>query len=107
MKKIYVSDLICVNDSIEETKAFFEKNNIRKIEFFIENQDIEHTKKLKFLLENLKTESVSFHASYRYFRLTCLEEKWYLMENDFKKSLEICKKYHGDFLVLHLSLIHI
>lgn len=103
MKKIYISDLICVNDSIEETKAFFEKNNIRKIEFFIENQDIEHTKKLKFLLENLKTESVSFHASYRYFRLTCLEEKWHLMENDFKKSLEICKKYNGDFIVLHTN----
>ena len=26
MKKIYVSDLICVNDSIEETRNFFEKN---------------------------------------------------------------------------------
>ena len=29
MKKIYVSDLICVNDSIEETRNFFEKNNMR------------------------------------------------------------------------------
>lgn len=103
MKKIYVSDLICANDSIEETRNFFEKNNIKKIEFFIENQDIEHNKKLEFILKNLKTESISFHASYRYFKLTCSDEKWDLMENDFKKSIEICKEYKGEFLVLHTN----
>ena len=64
MKKIYVSDLICVNDSIEETRNFFEKNNIKRVEFFIENQDIEHSKKLEFILKSLKTESISFQASY-------------------------------------------
>ena len=103
MKKIYVSDLICVNDSIEETRNFFEKNNIKRVEFFIENQDIEHSKKLEFILKSLKTESISFHASYRYFRLTCSDEKWDLMENDFKKSIEICKEHNGEFLVLHTN----
>lgn len=103
MNNIYVSDLICANNSVDETKKFFKENNIKKIEFFIENQDIEHSKKLKNLLLNLDIESVSFHASYRYFRLTCADEKWDIMEDDFKNSIEICKKYNGDFLVLHTN----
>ncbi|MBM6690550.1 sugar phosphate isomerase/epimerase [Fusobacterium mortiferum] len=103
MNNIFVSDLICANNSIEESKKFFIENNIKNIEFFIENQDIEHSKKLESLLEGLELEKISFHASYRYFLLTCSEEKWSLMEQDFKKSIEICKKYHGDFLVLHTN----
>jgi hypothetical protein len=38
MKKIYVSDLICVNDSIEETRNFFEKNNIKSRVFYRESR---------------------------------------------------------------------
>lgn len=103
MNNIFVSDLICANDSIEETKKFFKENSIKNIEFFIENQDIEHSKKLESLLKELELEKISFHTSYRYFLLTCSEEKWSLMEEDFRKSIEICKRYRGDFLVLHTN----
>lgn len=103
MNNIYVSDLICANNTLDETKKFFRENSIKKIEFFIENQDTEHSKKLENLLLELEIEKISFHASYRYFKLTCAEEQWDLMENDFKKSIEICRKYGGDFLVLHTN----
>ena len=54
MKKIYVSDLICVYDSIEEIRNFFEK--IQKNS--IENQEL--TSLRDFLLPLLMNGQVGF-----------------------------------------------
>ncbi|MFR3819117.1 MAG: sugar phosphate isomerase/epimerase family protein [Fusobacterium varium] len=103
MNKIYVSDLICTNDSYEEIINFFKKNRIKNIEFFIEPYDKEHTEKLDKILKNYSLESVSFHGPYRYFKLTVSEEKWKEALEDFEKAIDIAQKYSGEFLVLHTN----
>lgn len=103
MNKIYVSDLICAGDSYEDTINFFEENRIKNIEFFIEFSDKKHTEKLNKILENYSVENISFHGSYRYFKLTVSENKWEEMLEDVKKAVDITKKYKGEFLVLHTN----
>lgn len=103
MNKIYVSDLICANDSYEETMNFLERNKIKNIEFFIEPYDEKHSKKLNKILENYPIESLSFHGPYRYFKLTVPEEKWKEALKNFEKAIDITQKYGGEFLVLHTN----
>lgn len=105
MKKIYISDLICAGNSYEETKDIFEKNEIENFEFFIEPADKIHTEKLEKLLKSLKIKSVSFHGPYRYFTLTASEEKWPLMEKDFKTAINLAAENNGEFIVLHTNEI--
>lgn len=103
MNKIYVSDLICASGNYEDTINFFEENTIKNIEFFIESSDKKHTEKLNKILENYSVENISFHGPYRYFKLTVPEKNWGEILEDFKKAIDITKKYKGEFLVLHTN----
>lgn len=101
---LYISDLIFKNDSAEDILKFLYENNIKNLEMFLEPLDRDHHEKSLKILENYKFENISFHGPYRLADLSKNNDKiWKDTLESYKISIDIVKKYKGEFLVLHTN----
>ena len=101
---VHISDLIFYDKSYEEIINFLKKNNIKKLEFFIEPLDEEYTKKMLKILNEYKFESISFHGPFRKcnmadLSLNSLEKTLY----SYTESFKMASKYNPKFMVLHTN----
>lgn len=101
---VHISDLIFYDKSYEEIINFLKKNNIKKLEFFIEPLDEEYTKKMLKILNEYKFESISFHGPFRKCNMAdlssnSLEKTLY----SYTESFKMASKYNPKFMVLHTN----
>lgn len=102
MNKIFVSSLIFSLNSFNEKKAYVEKYGLKNMEFFIEffeENSIENLE--KFLSLNFVNKS--FHGPHNFFNLACENEFWNENKVQFENAILFCKKYKGEYIVLHTN----
>lgn len=101
---VHISDLIFYDKSYEEIINFFKKNNIKKLEFFIEPLDEEYTKKMLKILNEYKFESISFHGPFRKCNMADLSSNsWEKTLYSYTESFKMASKYNPKFMVLHTN----
>lgn len=101
---VHISDLIFYDKSYEEIINFLKKNNIKKLEFFIEPLDEEYTKKMLKILNEYKFESISFHGPFRKCNMADLSSNsWEKTLYSYTESFKMASKYNPKFMVLHTN----
>lgn len=101
---IHISDLIFYDKPYEEIIYFLKKNNIKKLEFFIEPLDEEYTKKMLKILNEYNFESISFHGQIRKCNMANLSSNsWEKTLYSYTESFKMASKYNPKFMVLHTN----
>ncbi len=103
MNRVYVSDLICANDTFEEELSFLTENNITNIEFFVEPADSKHSEKLLKLLDVIDSTDVSLHGPYRMSAFTDSEDSWQKTLSCYSNCIDLCAKHNFEFVVVHTN----
>lgn len=102
MNKVHISDLIFYKKDKEEIIEILKKENIKKLEFFIEPLDKDYTEKMLYVLENYRFDSISFHGPFRKCNLAVLtDESWQDTLKSYEESFKMVVKYSPKFMVLH------
>ena len=102
MNKVHISDLIFYKKDKEEIIEILKKENIKKLEFFIEPLDEDYTEKMLYVLENYRFDSISFHGPFRKCNLAVLtDESWQDTLKSYEESFKMVVKYSPKFMVLH------